>query len=164
MKSILFLLLIGLCYSPELAAQYKTAAGVRLGWPSSLSFKHFINDSDAIEVHASFRTRSSFFRRFYIDAAYQKHYSLDKVADGLRWYAGGGLGFRDWRFESLAQRELFTGKVFLLRGYVGTEYTFKRIPLVVGLDWTPYFFANTDGPTGFGADDGGLSIRYIFKR
>lgn len=45
-------------------------------------------------------------------------------------------------------------------GISGLEYSFDEVPINLGTDWKPVF--NFIGYTGWWADGGALSIRYIF--
>jgi hypothetical protein len=47
-----------------------------------------------------------------------------------------------------------------LDGILGLEYSFVGIPINISVDWKPAF--NFAGHSGFWADGGAISIRYIF--
>lgn len=58
---------------------------------------------------------------------------------------------------------LFLGEPFRLgaAGEIGAEYAFAEIPLIIGMDWRPYFILveNTD----FNAGGFGLNVRWRLK-
>lgn len=67
----------------------------------------------------------------------------------LHWYAGlGPYAFLGGPFQLGAT------------GEIGLEYRFKETPLVLGVDWRPYFriVDNTD----FGVNSFGLNVRWVF--
>ena len=67
---------------------YKSAIGLRFGYPLSVSYKHFISEPGAIEVFAGFRSYS-YYSWFNIGGLYEHHKPISSV-DGLQWYFGGG--------------------------------------------------------------------------
>ncbi|MDF2156357.1 outer membrane insertion C- signal [Algoriphagus sp. CAU 1675] len=58
---------------------------------------------------------------------------------------------------------LFLGDPFRLgaAGEIGAEYAFADVPLVIGLDWRPYFILVED--TDFNAGGFGLNVRWRLK-
>jgi outer membrane protein W len=80
--------------------------------------------------------------------------------DGLNWYYGAGLSVYFWRFEDITN--LSSSSSLGLQGYVGLDYTFKKSPINVTLDWTPTFFIN-GFTSGLGTRFGGLGIRYTLN-
>ena len=58
---------------------------------------------------------------------------------------------------------LFLGDPFRLgaAGEIGAEYAFADVPIVIGLDWRPYFILVED--TNFDAGGFGLNIRWRFN-
>ncbi|MFN6063994.1 MAG: hypothetical protein ACK49K_11990, partial [Bacteroidota bacterium] len=155
--SNLFILIVGfsmLFLSNSLAQNYKTAVGARIVYPLTLSGKYFINESIALEGNLGLRSFSGY-RWVSLSAAGLKHKPLD-VLDGLNWYYGAGLSVYFWRFEDITN--LSSSSSLGLQGYVGLDYTFKKSPINVTLDWTPTFFIN-GFTSGLGTRFGGLGIR-----
>lgn len=154
MKKILIfsLVLIGLSFSVE-AQDYQAAAGLRLGYPLSASYKTFLNESSAIEGYVGFRSRSGF-TQLSITGAYQIHTDLQDV-EGLQWYYGGGASV------NFANSLTYLG----LHGYLGLSYTFEDTPLNLSVDWVPSIFIGGGGVfNGFGGGYGALAARYILNR
>ena len=156
----LFILVFGLgilSITEAVAQNYKTAVGARIGYPLTLSGKYFINESIALEGNLGLRSFSGY-RWVSLSAAGLKHKPLD-VLDGLNWYYGAGLSVYFWRFETVST---FSSSSLGLQGYVGLDYTFKKTPINVTIDWTPTFFIN-GYTSGLGTRFGGLGIRYTLN-
>lgn len=161
MKTIrLYSLIIGMVFLSFAGAQaqnYKTAIGARIGYPLTVSGKYFMNESIAIEGNVGLRAFSQY-RWINLSAAGLKHKPLD-VLDGLNWYYGAGVSIYFWRFETVST---FASSSFGLQGYLGLDYTFKKSPINVSLDWTPTFFIK-GYTSGLGTRFGGLGIRYTLN-
>jgi hypothetical protein len=169
-----FLLLISFCFltSMSLSGQdYQSALGLRLGSPVSLSFKTFMGGgSNALELFVSYRTRT-YDRGFGFEdyrwtsiglgGAYQIHNEISAV-DGLYWYYGGGASVYFWSYSDDVYFGDESSIGFGLQGNIGLDYKFDNLPLNVSLDWVPTLFLNGYG-SGFGADYGALSIRYVIS-
>ena len=161
LRSFFLLVLLGL-FSPSLAAQdYGSAIGLRLGFPFSVSYKNFLNRTDALEIYAGVRNFDSY-GWFSVNAAYQRHTDIAEVY-GLQWYYGGGAGLQFWNYDATSE-----GSVTLaISGYLGLQYSFYDLPLTFSLDWRPSVFIGKNLGTGFntfGAGYGGLGVRYILFR
>jgi len=159
-KCSLFILVIGcsiLSITNSFAQNYKTAVGARIGYPLTLSGKYFINESIALEGNLGLRAFSGY-SWIALSAAGLKHKPLD-VLDGLNWYYGAGLSVYFWRFDQI---NTLSSSSLGLQGYVGLDYTFKKSPINVTIDWTPTFFIN-GYTSGLGTRFGGLGIRYTLN-
>lgn len=166
MKNLISLIALTLCLcfaaSAEMQAQnYKSAAGLRLGYPWAASYKTFISESSAIEAYASYRGFSGW-GWFGINGAFQIHNDLDLGdIDGLQYYYGAGAGIQFWS-SSFSDSN---GTFFNVSGYLGLEYTFEDAPISITADWVPTFFIG-DGFGGFGGfrgGYGGLGVRYVLN-
>ncbi|MBU6168862.1 MAG: hypothetical protein KGQ86_07465 [Bacteroidetes bacterium] len=161
MKTFRFFMLVTgfsiLSFTTSMAQAYKTAVGARIGYPLTISGKYFINESIALEGNLGLRAFSEY-SWIALSAAGLKHKPLD-VLDGLNWYYGAGLSVYFWRFEKIST---FASSSFGLQGYVGLDYTFKKSPINVTIDWTPTFFIN-GYTSGLGTRFGGLGIRYTLN-
>ncbi len=137
---------------------YQSAVGARLGYPLSLSLKHFVNDNSAVEAYVGTRIWSTY-RWFSISGAYQYHQPIEiEGLPGLQWYAGGGASVYFWNFDFDTSASSTT---LGLQGYVGLDYRFEDIPLNLTLDWIPTIFFS-GYISGFGGGYGNLGVRYIF--
>ena len=139
MNKILSLLVlsIGIFFAHTASAQtssYKTALGVRLSSSpaivsNSISLKHFLNESSAVEVLFSFGDPLA------IGALYQVHKPF--AAEGLKWFYGGGgyLGFIK-TYNPVKDRHE-TDPAFGAQGVLGLDYKFSKAPINLSLDWKP---------------------------
>lgn len=144
------------------AQNYTSAIGLRLGYPLSVSYKHFLSENGAVEVFGGFRSYSGY-GWFNVGGLYQYHKPIPDV-DGLNWYFGGGASVFFWNYDNdfvFGDEDDSSLSVGLL-GNVGLEYTFKEAPINVSVDWVPIFFVNGYG-SGFGGGYGALAVRYVLK-
>ncbi len=133
----LLVLSIGIFFANSASAQtssYKTALGVRLSSSpaivsNSISLKHFLNESSAVEVLFSFGDPLA------IGALYQVHKPF--AAEGLQWFYGGGgyLGFVK-TYNPVKDRHE-TDPNFGAQGVLGLDYKFANAPINLSLDWKP---------------------------
>ncbi len=140
------------------AQDYKTAIGLRLGYPLSISYKTFISEKGALEGVAGFRSFSGY-SWFNIGGYYQHHTEIPSV-DGLKWYYGGGANVYFWSYDSGFAGSGSTS--IGLSGVLGLDYKFSDIPLNISVDWIPTFFVNGFG-NGFAGGYGALAGRYTIK-
>ncbi len=159
MKKLTFicLLIFGFLMSGQ-AQDYKSAVGVRLGYPLSVSYKTFLTETAAVEGYAGFR---SFFgyTEIRVNAAYLIHNEIESV-ERLKWYFGGGPGLAIYSYDNAFIRDS-GGLGIPLSGYIGAEYTLDGTPLSFSVDWVPTFVLG--GVSGFGASNGAIGIRYILS-
>jgi hypothetical protein len=158
--ALVFFLLLGLQSAQSQSTSYKTAIGLRLGYPLSVSLKHFINEKGAIEAFAGARGYS-FYRWYNVGAAYQHHSAIDGV-EGLRWYVGGGASAFFWSFDDGFFNDNASNTSLGILAVGGLDYKFADYPINLSVDWMPVFFVNGYG-NGFGGGYGALSARYTFK-
>jgi len=132
-------------------APYQSAAGLVFdgdgGSNVGLQYKTFVNETTALQGQVSFRSNW-----FSLGADYQYEKAIPD-ADGLSWYAGGGLHLGFW--SSNGASSTLVG----LRPQVGLEYRIPTVPLAVHLDYKPYI-----GLSGGGGFDGGgftFGVKYV---
>ena len=156
MKKITMICLMAFCFSVYGFSQnYNTGIGLRGGLSNGLTIKHFVGPTNAIEGIISTRWRGVELTGLY---EFQNQFS---GAERLNWYIGfgGHVGFWNGDYSSWGTPgSEYT--VVGVDGILGLEYNFRVIPLNIGLDWKPAL--NLIGYTGFWADGGAFSIRYIF--
>jgi len=166
MKNTLSILVfLTLCFwGINLSAQsYSSAIGLRLGAPAALSYKFFLNETSAVELYGSYRKRGIYsyhWTAYGLGATYQIHNDLSSVAEGLKWFYGGGAGisFYSWSDDTYFKDEGSLG--ILVQGAIGLDYRFAQAPVNLSLDWKPTI-ALTGYNNGFGAGYGAFSVRYI---
>lgn len=157
--SALFCFVLGIHLTIN-AQEYKTAAGLRLGYPTSVSIKHFITDAHALEGYIG--TRGYFgYRWTNFSGAYLIHHDIEDI-DGLRWYWGAGASMYLWSFNDFGYQGFSTNSVGV-QAYGGLDYVFDSAPINITLDWTPTYFINGFG-SGLGGGYGSLAVRYVFNR
>ncbi|MEE9373844.1 MAG: hypothetical protein V3V00_12410 [Saprospiraceae bacterium] len=134
---------------------FKTAVGLRLGVPLSITYKSFLNKTGALEVFAGYRNFGvGNFISFGV--GYQIHKDIPAI-DNLQWYYGAGVSGYSWSYEFL-DNALSVAPT----GFLGWSYTLKKAPINIGADWQPTFFIGNSGfYSGFGAGYGSFYVRYI---
>lgn len=136
------------------AQDYKTGVGIRAGFSSGLTIKHFESYKAAFEGLLTTRWQG-----FDITGLYEIHNQAFDVQQ-LNWYYGGGahLGFYNGNYVSWGNNgTAYT--VVGIDGILGIEYTFSELPINIGIDWKPAL--NLIGYEGLWSE-GGLSFRYVF--
>ena len=155
MKKILFtVLLVALLGFSANAQDYKTALGLRAGFPYGLTVKHFLNPNNAIEG-----VLASSWGGFVITALYENEHWTGQYP-GLNWFWGFGAHVGFWDNTNKYVDAIDSSAILGADFTVGLEYTFDEIPLNLSLDIMPS--VNLIGTTGWGGLMGGLSIRYVF--
>jgi hypothetical protein len=158
MKKIVIICLVVFCLvSISYSQDYKTGIGLRAGFNQGLTIKHFIGEKSAFEFLLATRWRG-----FEITGLYEIHNQFFNV-ERLKWYFGLGAHIGFWNGDYTYNRWGEKGTRYTVvgvDGIIGLEYSFREVPLNLGLDWKPAF--NFVGYSGFWGDGGALSIRYIF--
>lgn len=145
------------------AQDFKSAVGLRFGYPYSASYKVFLSETNAVEAYAGLRP---YIGGSWIAAngAYLIHKDLDIEEidlENLQWYYGFGAGVQRVGFTGLG---LGSSTFFNVSGYLGLSYTFDDIPLNISVDWVPTVFLNGfEGLNTFGAGYGALAARYVLS-
>ena len=159
-KLNLLILLTGILLSANsLKAQsYQTAVGLRFGGLSSgLTVKHFVSKSSALEGILTVGRKS-----FIITGLYEKHTVVEN-SKSLNFYYGfgGHLGFfQDGGSYYYNDHRIYTSTTVAgIDGILVMGYTFKNVPINIGMDVKPFIdFYNGN----FVYFDGGISLRYAF--
>lgn len=158
MKRIGFtiLLALGLFFVGN-SQDYNTGIGLRGGFANGLTIKHFVSSNSAFEGIVASRWKG-----IELTLLYEVHGRAFQ-AERLNWYIGfgGHVGF--WDGDNTNKYWGTAGESYTVvgvDGILGLEYNFVEVPFNVSIDWKPAF--NFVGYSGFWADGGALSIRYIF--
>lgn len=141
------------------AQDYDRGIGLRLGYPTSISYKQFISNQGAVELFLGFRSWNTH-GWTNIGGMYQHHNDISELR-GLSWYYGGGASVFFWNYKSNFPDNRGAGTSIGILGVVGLDYKFAEAPINLSLDWIPTFFVNGYG-SGFGGGYGALSVRYTF--
>jgi hypothetical protein len=158
MKKIVITCLIVFCLaSISYSQDYKTGIGLRGGFETGLTVKHFIGETSALEGILATRWRG-----FEITGLYEIQNPAFN-AERLDWFFGfgGHIGF--WNGDYTHDYWGTSGQnysVVGIDGILGLEYNFSEVPINIGIDWKPAF--NFVGYSGWWGDGGAISIRYIF--
>ncbi|MCB0575217.1 MAG: hypothetical protein KDC61_11705 [Saprospiraceae bacterium] len=156
---LIFLFALGFGFSAK-AQDYHSAIGLRLGYPASISYKHFISEPGAIEAFLGFRSYR-YYRWMNIGGLYEHHMPITG-ADGLNWYVGGGASLFFWNYKDNFPDNEDGNTSFGVLGAIGLDYKFANAPLNVSVDWLPVFFVNGYG-NGFAGGYGALSVPYTIN-
>jgi hypothetical protein len=155
MRRVIITIVLIICAVRLVSAQeYKTGLGIRGGFSSGLTLKHFKNSRIAYEGLLTTRWGG-----FDITGLYEVHHEAFEV-NHLNWYYGGGahIGFFNGDKVSWG-REGAAYTVIGIDGILGLEYSFQEIPINIGIDWKPTL--NLVGYTGLWSE-GGISVRFLF--
>ncbi len=116
---------------------YKTAIGIKGGWPyyGSLDLKHNFGNA-----YGEFRV-GGYAYDLWLQGLFEKNYPID---GGLEWYwgVGGHVGF--WNYGPGAghwyKDHYYDDGAYLgLDGVIGLEYTFDAAPINIAIDAGPSF-------------------------
>ncbi len=158
MKKIGLTILLALCcFFFSNAQDYNTGIGLRGGFANGITVKHFVSSNTAFEGIISSRWRG-----IGLTGLYEIHGRAFNT-ERLKWYVGFGahVGFWDGDNTSKYWGEPGTSYTVIgVDGILGLEYSFVDVPINLGIDWKPAY--NFFGYSGFWADGGAFSIRYIF--
>ncbi len=171
MKSILALIMLSVTAFTCSAQFYKNSSGIRLGYTSGLTYKHFINREQAMEFIASGRNEG-----FQITSLYQFHKPMEIGFHDeffLYYGVGGHIGYERLNDQKLRgpyipggdpefqvdERSFFTMGVNTV---LGIEYRWLKIPMTIGLDIKPYLDFIGMRRTKVRFWDTALSFKYIF--
>ncbi len=155
-KLLLSIIAIALFSVVSQAQDYKTAIGIRGGYPANgLTVKQFMNEKNALEG-----ILATSYNGFVVTALYENEHWTGHYP-GLNWFWGFGAHVGFWGDDNNYNRtDNYVGAVIGADFILGIEYTFDEIPLNLSLDLIPSI--NLIGHSGFGGLYSGLSIRYAF--
>ncbi len=136
-------------------AQYKNAAGVRVGDYTGITFKTFLEEDRAIDFILGFKSKNAY-SAVRFTGLYEVHNPIDFEYGNLRWFYGAGVSVGGMDYKLIDKND------FLLSadGVLGLDYHFAEAPINLSFDWKPalQFAPEAD----FKAGQFGLSIRLTF--
>lgn len=139
---------------------YTTAIGVRGGWNSGLSVKHFIKNNAAIEGIVGTRWHGLNITGLY-EIQKNNAFGVSRLAWeyglGARLGLYNGQYYREYKKDRYYDDRNYT--VVSVVGILGLEYYFTEIPFTLGIDIIPYFDVVGRGRNYI---DGSLALRYVF--
>lgn len=168
---IAFLAII-LCLSiPASAQNYSNGIGLRFGYNSGISFKHFRNETSAYEIILGIRSFNT-----NITMLWEHHESFE--VSRLQWYYGIGghialysfPGCQNWVWNGYRYKidsgsmECFNSGIGVgFDGILGIEYLFDEFPFTVGADIKPIIEVSTFRPIPIIAIDFAITVRFVFE-
>ena len=154
-KLVFFLFIVFLFISKSNAQDYSTGIGIRGGWGTGITLKHFLGDNNAVEGILDTRWDG-----FNITGLYEIHHQAFDV-NRLNWYYGAGWNIGFWNGKNVPWTAINDNYVVIgINGILGLEYNFEAIPINLSVDWKPVL--NISGASGIWGKGGAFSIRYIF--
>ena len=156
---ITFLFVLGCFVAVNAQSTYKAAIGLRLGYPTCVSFKYFLSEPGALEAFAGFRGYGGY-GYATVGAAYEHHFPIGSI-EGFTWYVGGGAAIQFWNYDAVYGSD-YASTTFGVLGVGGVDYKFSSIPLNLSADVMPTFFIGDSYINSF-QGLGALSARYTFK-
>jgi len=160
--TLLFSMFIILALSSQLKAQdYKSAIGLRLGYPVSISYKTFMTETNALELFLGYRGYSGIYSYISLGALYEIHKPISDV-EGLSWYYGFGASLNLFTYDDAYVFNDDNGSFGVgLSGVIGLDYKFPSAPFNLSLDFMPTFRIGgwDSGYYSWGA----LSARYVLN-
>lgn len=135
------------------AQNYTTGFGLRLGYDSGLTLKHFVSPSSALEGILSLSPNY-----FQLVGLYEYQQPVPG-APNLDWLLGLGA-----HIGGINKDKNDYDNSFLVGGdlLAGLEYTFPTAPFAIALDWKPSFNFTNDYNDYWYAGFA-LSLRYTFR-
>ena len=156
-KKVLASALLFILYATPIFAQqsYKTGVGLRGGYPSGITIKHFVTKRTAMEGILSVG-----WGYYGITGLYQIHQPIPDLPDFTWYYGIGGhlaasQSDKQTPWASGSGGEMYIG----VDGVIGAEFVFPDAPISISLDVLPILNIIEDPGVWFNA---GLSVRYVF--
>jgi len=135
--------------------------GLRLGYPTELSFQKGLSNTNRLELGLGFRSYgyySTNYSQFSLSGIYQWVWDLSALSTGFNWYLGAGASLGYYSYSYL--NNSYSALPISLLGQIGLEYNFD-IPIRLSLDYRPAFQLSGNG-NGFIGDGIALGVRYRF--
>jgi hypothetical protein len=141
------------------------SAGLRFGQTTGFTYRQYIDDQSAFQGLLSFRRDG--IQVTGLKQQFRQHYLEYSENLYISWGYGGHIGFfYDDSFEYGKTEYHYPSSrfspVFGVDAYGGIEYRIKEIPIVVGLDFKPFFELSTVRFFEFSFWDFGFNLQYEF--
>lgn len=160
----LFLTLLCIIHIQANAQNYTRNAGVRGGITAGFTYRNYMDESNALEGILSFRLNGlqvTGLREFFMP-------KLEEYSENIYmvWGYGAHAGttYADsWNFGT---RTYFSSRKFSpvigIDGFAGLEYRIREFPLVVGIDYKPFFELSANRFFNLQIWDLAFSLKYAF--
>jgi hypothetical protein len=135
---------------------YRTAIGLNAGYNYGITLKHYLNAKNMVEGIVNFNYGTG------ITILYEFNNRHPFDIDEFDWYygVGGHVKFINGRRANAFYSDLNAHVVLGIDAIIGLEYTFKDIPVNLGINLKPELNFTTDNVFWF---DGALTLRYVLK-
>lgn len=167
MRSIFLFILMNLTLITA-AQEYRQQIGLRGGFTSGVSYKLFKNELKALEGILSYRDHGIQLTAIIetYKPVYLKHTDKVYFFSGMGAHAGYTLGYADIWPDYHLFRSNYHGNSFRpvvgLDAMLGFEYRFGQMPLILAVDYKPYFELFGHNFFSLNLWDIGISIKYSF--
>ena len=157
MKRILMILVFAaVAATPTFSQSYTTGIGLKLGYPvyGGVNFKH---DFGGLFGDFTLGGGANFISAM---ALIEKQH---EIKNGFDWFYGGGLYMNSWmnNYGYYHNNKYYDNRATLGATFVfGLEYTFKEIPLNLGVDAGPVMSYYPVVRFDFGSN---VAVRYVIK-
>ena len=159
MKKLLLVLIavVGMSFVAN-AQNNEKAIGLRFGYGTEVSYQQPVG-ANRLEVDfGRLETLlNSYYHYFTASVTYQWLFDLGSVVPGLAWYAGPGAG-AGWYTSTYYTSGLTVG----VGGIVGVDYKFNNLPLLVSLDFRPFYSVVNHSYYNSFDYSTALGVRYTF--
>lgn len=166
-KQILVILVLTFCAGFTRAQVYKREAGIRLGQTSGFNFRSIRDDEKALEILLGFRDHG-----FQVCGFMEKQKPLwEEKRENFSLYYGPGLHigyvrdeydeFHDYPDE-YHYDDTQSYFVFGVDAILGMQYRLPDSPIILGVDFKPFFEVQGFQKVKLNLWDFGFQIRYSF--
>lgn len=144
MKKILLLLFLGAIFQVTFSQNFNREAGIRAGITSGFTYRMYLDDYLSYESILSFRRSGmqvSLLRQIHEEGSFLDQGNKLHFIYGL----GGHLGFfftdryKSFGYNSLNYPQKKFTPVIGIDAYAAMEYRFDSFPIVLGMDYKPFF-------------------------
>lgn len=157
-KGIISFICVLLMSSTSFSQDYKTAIGLKGGFPGfgAINVKHYLSGRTAIDASLGGGSH-----HLWLQGLFEIN---NPIQNGLGWYYGVGadLGFWSGNYYYYNKRhdKYYNGAWGGVDGVIGLEYTFQEIPLNLALEAVPT--VRVFPYVGF-AMNGAFAVRFTLK-
>lgn len=165
MKHLLLILISLICMLPCKSQNYTRDAGFRFGGLTSINYRQYNNDTEAFGLMASLTWRSirlGAMKEYFKPAMMQFSNNINFVYGygahvGLIYANSYKLFFKTYHLDEWQLSPLFG-----IDGLIGLEYNLGDLPVLIGIDFKPFFEFSTTRIFYIFLNDASISLKYKF--
>lgn len=165
MKKILPILFIIFMIVSTKAQDYERALGFRTGPIAGIEYKKFIDDVNALQALISFKrdgVQLTMIREFH-NPVFLEYSDQVFIFFGLGAHAGyTRLSNETYSIDGSIYRKEKVAGMIGIDAIVGLEYHFIKYPIVITIDYKPFFEVSTPGVYRNNNADFAISFLYTF--